>query len=84
MAGAVRERYGRGCALVEQDYLRRIVLGERDVEGGIARRTAGNRTTRDIRPQELRGIGLTAWCHISVGGARVQHAERRESVGPVG
>jgi predicted kinase len=28
--------YGRGCALVEQDYLRRIVLRERDVDGGIA------------------------------------------------
>jgi predicted kinase len=36
VARAVRERYGRGCALVEQDYLRRIVLKERDVEGGIA------------------------------------------------
>lgn len=36
VARAVRERYGRGCALVEQDYLRRIVLRERDVDGGIA------------------------------------------------
>jgi predicted kinase len=36
VARAVRERYGRGCALVEQDYLRRVVLKERDVEGGIA------------------------------------------------
>ena len=36
VARAVRKRYGRGCALVEQDYLRRIVLRERDVDGGIA------------------------------------------------
>jgi predicted kinase len=36
VARAVRERYGRGCALVEQDYLRRILLKELDVEGGIA------------------------------------------------
>jgi predicted kinase len=35
VARAVRARYGRGCALVEQDYLRRIVLRERDVDGGI-------------------------------------------------
>jgi predicted kinase len=36
VARAVRDAYGRGCALVEQDYLRRIVLRERDVDGGIA------------------------------------------------
>jgi predicted kinase len=36
VAHAVRAGYGRGCALVEQDYLRRIVLRERDVDGGIA------------------------------------------------
>jgi predicted kinase len=36
VARAVRMRYGRGCALVEQDYLRRIVLRERDLDGGIA------------------------------------------------
>jgi len=30
VANEVRARYGRGCALVEQDYLRRIVLRERD------------------------------------------------------
>jgi predicted kinase len=29
-AHEVRRRYGRGCALVEQDYLRRIVLREHD------------------------------------------------------
>ena len=29
-------RYGRGCALVEQDYLRRVVLRERDRPGGLA------------------------------------------------
>lgn len=29
-AREVRRRYGRGCALVEQDYLRRIVLREHD------------------------------------------------------
>ena len=31
-----RHRYGRGCALVEQDYLRRMVLRERDQPGGLA------------------------------------------------
>lgn len=36
VARAVRTRYGRGCALVEQDYFRRIVLREHDVDGGIA------------------------------------------------
>jgi predicted kinase len=36
VARAVRLGYGRGCALVEQDYLRRIVLRELDVDGGIA------------------------------------------------
>ena len=30
IAREVRRRYGRGCALVEQDYLRRIVLREHD------------------------------------------------------
>jgi predicted kinase len=29
-------RHGPGCALVEQDYLRRIVLRERDTPGGLA------------------------------------------------
>ena len=36
VARAVRTGYGRGCALVEQDYLRRILLRERDVDGGVA------------------------------------------------
>lgn len=36
VARAVRCRYGRGCALVEQDHLRRIVLRERDTPGGLA------------------------------------------------
>jgi hypothetical protein len=36
IAREVRLRYGRGCALVEQDYLRRIVLRERDEPGGVA------------------------------------------------
>lgn len=34
-ARAVRDRYGRGLAWVEQDHLRRIVLRERDVPGGV-------------------------------------------------
>lgn len=33
VARALRDRYGRGAALVEQDYLRRIVLKERDRPG---------------------------------------------------
>ncbi|MFF0345859.1 kinase [Kribbella sp. NPDC004875] len=34
-AKALRERLGRGTAWVEQDYLRRILLRERDVPGGV-------------------------------------------------
>ena len=30
VAREVRRRYGRGCALIEQDQMRRIVLGEHD------------------------------------------------------
>lgn len=33
-ARRLRERLGRGVAWIEQDHLRRIVLGERDVPGG--------------------------------------------------
>jgi predicted kinase len=36
VATMLRHGYGRGCALVEQDYLRRIVLRERDKPGGLA------------------------------------------------
>ncbi|GAA1400957.1 kinase [Catellatospora coxensis] len=36
VARAVRLAYGRGCALVEQDHLRRIILRERDDPGGLA------------------------------------------------
>jgi predicted kinase len=36
-AETVRRRFGRGCALVEQDYVRRVLLREhRDAEGAIA------------------------------------------------
>ncbi|MFG1992138.1 AAA family ATPase [Actinoplanes sp. NPDC048988] len=33
VAHEVRRRYGRGCALVEQDYLRRVVLREHGGDG---------------------------------------------------
>jgi predicted kinase len=36
IARALQRRHGRGCALVEQDYLRRILLRERDLPGGAA------------------------------------------------
>lgn len=36
IARELRRRHGRGCALVEQDYLRRILLRERDKPGGGA------------------------------------------------
>lgn len=36
IARAVRARYGRGLALVEQDYLRRQLLKELDLPGGNA------------------------------------------------
>ncbi|MEV7621781.1 AAA family ATPase [Actinoplanes sp. NPDC089786] len=35
-AREVRSRYGRGCALVEQDHLRRIILREHDEPGAVA------------------------------------------------
>lgn len=35
MAAAVRDHYGRGIAIVGQDNLRRTVLRERDVPGGV-------------------------------------------------
>jgi hypothetical protein len=34
VAAEVRARYGHGIALVGQDYLRRVVLRERDIPGG--------------------------------------------------
>ena len=34
VAAEIRERYGRGIAIVSQDNLRRIVLRERDIPGG--------------------------------------------------
>jgi uridine kinase len=34
VASALRDRYGRGIAIVAQDNLRRTVLRERDVPGG--------------------------------------------------
>jgi predicted kinase len=42
IARAVRLQYGRGCALVEQDYLRRIILKERDEAGGLAPQFIGH------------------------------------------
>ncbi len=44
VAREVRARYGRGCAVIEQDYLRRIVLQELDGgdAAGIAPRFIGN------------------------------------------
>ncbi|WP_433220289.1 AAA family ATPase [Dactylosporangium sp. CS-047395] len=36
VAHEVRRRYGRGCALIEQDYLRRIVLREHDSGAPVA------------------------------------------------
>ena len=36
IARELRRRHGPGCALVEQDYLRRVVLLERDKPGGVA------------------------------------------------
>lgn len=35
MAAKIRDRYGRGIAIVGQDHLRRIVLREHDVPGGV-------------------------------------------------
>jgi predicted kinase len=41
VARALRARYERGCALVEQDYLRRTVLKELDKPGGLAPQLIG-------------------------------------------
>jgi predicted kinase len=43
VAREVRRRYGRGCALIEQDYLRRILLREHDAgaTGGVAPKLIG-------------------------------------------
>lgn len=35
VAAEVRRRYGRGIAIVSQDHLRRVVLREHDVPGGV-------------------------------------------------
>ena len=35
VAAEIRSQYGRGIAIVGQDHLRRIVLRERDVPGGV-------------------------------------------------
>ena len=35
IARRLQREHGRGCALIEQDYLRRVVLRERDKPGGI-------------------------------------------------
>lgn len=35
VAAGIRSRRGRGIAIVGQDHLRRIVLRERDVPGGV-------------------------------------------------
>jgi predicted DNA-binding transcriptional regulator YafY len=49
----------------------------------VYRNKEGNRTARDIRPEQLYGRWLNAWCHLRL-------AEREftiagiESVGPVG
>jgi len=36
VARELRRRHGRGCALIEQDHFRRVVLREHDVAGGLA------------------------------------------------
>jgi predicted kinase len=36
VARELRTRHGRGCALIDQDYLRRVLLRERDLPGGLA------------------------------------------------
>ncbi|RKR88386.1 putative kinase [Micromonospora pisi] len=36
IARTLRHRHGRGCAMVGQDHLRRILLRERDKPGGLA------------------------------------------------
>lgn len=40
IARRLRLQAGRGCALVEQDYLRRILLREKDTSPGLLRRSS--------------------------------------------
>ncbi|HLU58226.1 MAG TPA: helicase-associated domain-containing protein [Pseudonocardia sp.] len=55
---------------------------ERDVQI-IYRNQAGNRTVRDIRPLQLYGAWLHAWCHLR-GAEREFTVSRIEAVSPVG
>lgn len=56
----LRRRHGRGCALVEQDYLRRILLRERDLPG---RRTRPDRTDCSVRPRPRHHVVLEGIMH---------------------
>ncbi|MEU1683958.1 kinase [Micromonospora sp. NPDC005707] len=64
----LRRRYGRGCALVEQDYLRRILLRERDLLGGAAPALIG---------QTVR-FGLDHGYHVVLEG--IMHTSRYRSM----
>ncbi|MDN5916969.1 MAG: helicase-associated domain-containing protein [Pseudonocardia sp.] len=49
----------------------------------VYRNKAGNRTVRDVRPQELYGRSLSSWCHLR-SGEREFSLDGIESVSPVG
>lgn len=49
----------------------------------VYRNKAGNRTVRDVRPQELYGRWLSSWCHLR-SGEREFSLSGIESVSPVG
>lgn len=72
VARAVRARHGRGCALVEQDYLRRIVLRELDRPGGLA---------PGLIAQTVR-YALDHGCHVVLEGilAAARYAEMIEAL----
>lgn len=70
VAQEVRRRYGRGCALIEQDQLRRIVLREHDI-------TASD----PVAPAFITGVARTALdsgYHVVLEG--ILHAERYANV----
>lgn len=66
--GGVRDRFGRGLALVGQDYLRRIVLRERDLPSAasIGLIDAGYHVVRD-------GILYTDHCADMLTQLRAEH-----------
>ena len=74
VARELRRRHGRGCALVDQDSLRRVVLWEHDLPGGLAPRLVAA-TAR---------VALDHGYHVVVEGILTAARYRDELVGLAG